>query len=154
MANNQTFTLNIKALFDASDVKAKVGDIQSTLSKLKLPDKLGSDLRTSFANVNKALDDFISKTEKGIKTKTDAAGITKSFENVTKELSKLDSLVLKVKGQLGDSVDLSKIIKLDDKTINELKAIEAEIGKLQQKLATINTSKLDAIKTSTLFGFF
>jgi len=27
MANNSNFTINIKALFDASDVKAKVGDI-------------------------------------------------------------------------------------------------------------------------------
>ena len=73
MANSQTFTLNIKALFDASDVKAKVGDIQSSLSRLKLPDKLSTDLNKSFTNVNKALDDFISRSEKGIKTKTDAS---------------------------------------------------------------------------------
>ena len=77
MMANQSFTINIKALFDASDVKAKVGDIQSTLSKLKLPDKLTANLNTSFTNVNKALDDFISRTDKGVKSKAEATGITK-----------------------------------------------------------------------------
>jgi len=49
-------------------------------------------------NANKALDDFISRTQQGVKTKTDAAGISKSFENVTKELTNLDNLMIKVKG--------------------------------------------------------
>jgi hypothetical protein len=58
---------------------------------------LSADLNKSFANVNKALDDFTSKTEKGIKTKSDATGITKSFDTVTKELTNLDNLLIKVK---------------------------------------------------------
>ena len=147
MANNQTFTLNIKALFDASDVKAKVGDIQSTLSKLKLPDKLATDLNNSFTNVNKALDDFISKTEKGVKTKADATGITKSFDAVTKELTNLDNLMIKVKSQIGDGVDLSKIIKIDDKTRNELTQLEEKIKAIQTELANINTNKLSQLES-------
>jgi hypothetical protein len=63
-----------------------------------LPDKLATDLNKSFTNVNKALDDFISKSEKGIKTKADATGITRSFDTVTKELTNLDNLLIKVKG--------------------------------------------------------
>ena len=146
MANGSSYTLNIKALFDASSVKAGVGEIQNSLKSLKLPDKLATDLNNSFANVNKALDDFTSKVEKGVKTKSDAGGITKSFENVTKELTKLDNLMIKVKGQLGEGVDLSKIIKLDDKTLQELSAIEAKIKSLQSELATINTSKLSQLQ--------
>ena len=143
---NQSFTINIKALFDASDVKAKVGDIQSTLSKLKLPDKLTANLNTSFTNVNKALDDFISRTEKGVKSKADATGITKSFEAVTKELTNLDNLMMKVKSQVGDSVDLSKIIKIDDKTRSGLAQIEAQIKSLQAELSKINTNKLSSLE--------
>lgn len=146
MMANQSFTINIKALFDASDVKAKVGDIQSTLSKLKLPDKLTTNLNTSFTNVNKALDDFISRTEKGVKSKADATGITKSFEAVTKELTNLDNLMIKVKSQVGDGVDLSKIIKIDDKTRSELAQIEAQIKSLQAELSKINTNKLSSLE--------
>jgi hypothetical protein len=107
MAGSSNFTLNIKALFDASSVKAGVNEIQNSLKSLKLPDKLATDLNSSFANVNKALDDFTSKVEKGVKNKGDANGITKSFENVTKELTKLDNLMIKVKSQLGEGVDLT-----------------------------------------------
>ena len=107
MAGSSSYTLNIKALFDASSVKAGVNEIQNSLKSLKLPDKLATDLNSSFANVNKALDDFTSKVEKGVKTKGDANGITKSFENVTKELTKLDNLMIKVKSQLGEGVDLT-----------------------------------------------
>lgn len=148
MMANQSFTINIKALFDASDVKAKVGDIQSTLSKLKLPDNLTANLNTSFTNVNKALDDFISRTEKGVKSKADATGITKSFEAVIKELTNLDNLMMKVKSQVGDGVDLSKIIKIDDKTRSELAQIEAQIKSLQAELSKINTNKLSSLEQS------
>ena len=81
---NQSFTVNIKALFNASDVKAKVGDIQNALKNIKLPDDLKRSLDSSFTNVNKALDDFNSKVNKGVKSKSDASGITKAFDNVTK----------------------------------------------------------------------
>lgn len=146
MMANQSFTINIKALFDASEVKAKVGDIQSTLSKLKLPDKLTANLNTSFTNVNKALDDFISRTEKGVKSKADATGITKSFEAITKELTNLDNLMMKVKSQVGDGADLSKIIKIDDKTRSGLVQIEAQIKSLQAELSKINTNKLSSLE--------
>lgn len=146
MMANQSFTINIKALFDASEVKAKVGDIQSTLSKLKLPDKLTANLNTSFTNVNKALDDFVSRTEKGIKSKADATGITKSFEAITKELTNLDNLMMKVKSQVGDGADLSKIIKIDDKTRSGLAQIEAQIKSLQAELSKINTNKLSSLE--------
>ena len=148
MAGSQTFTLNIKALFDASDVKAKVGDIQSSLSRLKLPDKLSADLNKSFANVNKALDDFISRSEKGIKTKTDASGLTKSFETVSKELTNLDNLMMNVKSQLGNGVDLSKIIKFDGSVKEKLESINKEITALQQKINSINTNKVKQLETA------
>ncbi|MBQ5474389.1 MAG: hypothetical protein IIT65_06740 [Lachnospiraceae bacterium] len=42
------------------------------------------------------------------------------MDNVIKEFTKVQELAAKVKTELGDSVDLSKIIKLDDNTIKRL----------------------------------
>jgi len=61
MANNSTFTLNIKALFDASDIKAKVGDIEKAFNNIKLSDGLKRNLTSSFNDLNKALDTFQAK---------------------------------------------------------------------------------------------
>ena len=146
MANGSSYTLNIKALFDASNVKAGVSEIQNSLKSLKLPDKLATDLNTSFANVNKALDDFTGKVEKGIKTKGDANGITKSFETVTKELTKLDNLMIKVKSQFGEGADLNSLIRIDDKTRNELNQIEAKIKAIKSELSNTNASKLNQLQ--------
>ena len=146
MASNKTFTLNIKALFDASDVKAKVGDIESALKNIKLPDKLSADLNKSFAGINKALDEFVSKSEKGIKTKADATGINKSFEAVTKELNNLDNLLLKVKTQLGEGVDLSKIITFDSDVKSQLESINQQVEKFQKEINKINTDKLAEVE--------
>ena len=146
MANGSSYTLNIKALFDASSVKAGIGEIQNSLKSLKLPDKLASDLNTGFANVNKAIDDFTSKVEKGIKTKGDASGITKSFETVTKELTKLDNLMIKVKSQFGEGANLDSLIKIDDKTRNELNQIEAKIKAIKSELSNTNASKLNQLQ--------
>ena len=145
MANNQTFTLNIKALFDASDVKSKVGDIQKAFSNLKLPDNLKKSLDTSFTNLNKALSDFESRAARGVKTKADAKGLTSSMDNVIKEFTKVQELAAKVKTELGDSVDLSKIIKLDDNTIKRLTKLQNQAKQLKEELANINTGKLEKL---------
>lgn len=146
MASGSSYTLNIKALFDASNVKAGVSEIQNSLKSLKLPDKLATDLNTSFVNVNKALDDFTSKVEKGIKTKGDANGITRSFETVTKELTKLDNLMIKVKSQFGEGADLNSLIRIDDKTRNELNQIETKIKAIKSELSNTNASKLNQLQ--------
>ena len=148
MANGSSYTLNIKALFDASSVKAGIGEIQNSLKSLKLPDKLATDLNSSFTNVNKALDDFTSRVEKGVKTKSDATGITKSFENVTKELTKLDNLMIKVKSQLGEGVDLTQMVKFDEATTNKLKEIGKEVDDLQKKINSINAEKLNKFQAA------
>ena len=145
MANNQTFTLNIKALFDAEDVKNKLGNIQTTLSNLKMPDKMGRDITNSFITANKALDDFILKSQRGVKTSGDATGISRSFENVTKELNKLDKLLDGVRAEVADGVDLSHFFKIDEKTKTRLAELTQEIDDLKTRISNINTSKLDEL---------
>ena len=114
MASSQTFTLNIKALFDASDVKAKVSDIQNSFKNLRLPDNLSKNLTDNFASLNKALSEYESRLAKGVNTKADAKGLTASVDNIVKEFTKVENVVSKIQSELGNSVDLSKIIKFDE----------------------------------------
>ena len=148
MASSQTFTLNIKALFDASDVKAKVSDIQKSFSNLKLPDNLSKSFTSSFDSLNKALTDFETRAAKGVKTKADAKGLTGSMDNVIKEFTKVQSVVDKIRNEIGSSVDLSKIIKFDRSTVEELKRLEEQAAKLKAEIASINTSKLKDLQTT------
>ena len=148
MASGQSFTLSIKALFDASDIKAKVGDIQKSFSNLRLPDNLKRSLDTSFTSLNKALNDFEQRAAKGVTSKTDAKGITSSLEKVINEFNQVDKVISKVKQELGSGADLSKLIKLDDATLERLRNLKKEIDDIQQQLANINASKIDNIKKS------
>ena len=139
---NQNFTLNIKALFDASSVKAGVNEIQSSLKSLKLPDNLDKNLKSSFVNVEKALTDFETRAAKGVKTKADAKGLTGSMDKVVSEFTKLSTIIDKVRSEIGNTADLSQIIKLNDQDIQKIRDLEKEAAKLKQELGEINTSKV------------
>ena len=145
MANSQTFTLNIKALFDASAVKAKVGELQGAFNKLRLPDTLSKSLESNFTSLNKALSDFESRTAKGIKTSADAKGLSTSLDKVIKEFTALEEVINKVQSEIGNTVDLSSIVKFDDNTLKQLRDIENEISRIKDKIANVNAGKLKEI---------
>lgn len=145
MANSQTFTLNIKALFDASDVKAKVGDLQNAFKNIKLPTDLQKNFDTSLSNLTKALNDFESRAAKGVSSKADAKGLTTSIDNVIKEFSKVEDVVGKIKTEFGSAIDLSQFVKLDDATLNKIKTLKEEIKQLQQQISDVTSGKLDQI---------
>ena len=90
MGNSTSYTVNIKALFDAGDVQAKIKNIQTTLNNLKLPDNLRSNFNSTFNELNKALEDFQTKSRQGIKSKGDSTAINKSFDRVVAEMEKYD----------------------------------------------------------------
>lgn len=144
----QSFTINIKALFDASDVKAKVSDIQNAFKNIKLPDNLQKNFTSSFDSLNKALTDFETRAAKGIKTKADAKGLTGSMDNVIKEFTKVQSVVDKIRSELGTSIDLSKAIKLDDATLNKLNSLKQQIADIQKQLSSVNANKITALEAS------
>ena len=147
MASSQTFTLNIKALFDASDVKAKVGDIQNAFKNIKLPDNLQKSFDTSLSGLTKALTDFETRAAKGVSSKADAKGITTSIDNVIKEFSKVEDVVGKIKTEMGTSLDLSKMVKLDEGTLNKIKTLKDEIKQLQQQISDITAGKLEQVNS-------
>ena len=101
MSGSTSYTVNIKALFDAGDALNKIKNIQTVLNNLKLPDNLRTNLDSSFKNLDKALQDFQNRSERGIKTKADATGITRSFDTVVKEFENIDKIVTKIKAEMG-----------------------------------------------------
>ena len=148
MASSQTFTLNIKALFDASDVKAKVNDLQNAFKNIRLPSDLQKNFDTSLSNLTKALNDFESRAAKGVSSKADAKGITNSIDTVIKEFSKVEEVVGKIKTEFGSAVDLSQFVKLDDATLNKIKNLREEIKQLQQQITDVTGSKLEQVNNA------
>ena len=147
MARNQDFTLNIKALFDTSDVKNKVNNLQNAFKNIKLPDNLQKSFDKTIADLVKSVNDFESKAGKGIKNKTDATGITKAIDNVIKDFTKVEDVIAKIQSEINSSTDLSKIIKLDNGTIQKIQQLKNDIKDLRQQIADITTSKLDDVNS-------
>ena len=146
MGNSTNYTVNIKALFDAGDALSKIKNIQTVLNNLKLPDNLRTSLDSNFRSLDKALQDFQSKSEKGVKSRADATGITKSFDTVVREFENIDKIVTKIKTEMGDSIDLSNFINVDPSVKKKLEDIGKEITDLQNQLNNVNTSKLKEIE--------
>ena len=145
MARNQDFTLNIKALFDTSDVKNKVNNLQDAFKNIKLPDNLQKSFDKTIADLVKSVNDFESKAGKGIQNKTDATGITKAIDNVIKDFTKVEDVITKIQSEINSSTDLSKIIKLDGGALQKIKQLKDEIKDLRQQIADITTSKIDEV---------
>lgn len=142
MGNSTSYTVNIKALFDAGDAQAKIKNIQTTLNNLKLPDNLRSNFNNTFNSLNKAIEEFQVKSAQGIKTKADSTAINKSFDKMTAEAEKFDALVQKIRNQFGDQIDLSNWIKIDGSVTQQIDKLNKEINDLQQQLNNINAGKL------------
>lgn len=145
MASGQNFTLNIKALFDASDVRAKVVDIQKAFNNIKLPETLQKDFDAGLKNLTKSLNDFETRAEKGVSSKADAKGLTTSIDAVIKDFSKVETVINKIKAELGSSVDLSKIVKLDDATLGKIRELREEVKQLHQQISEVTSSKLEKV---------
>lgn len=146
MAGSTSYTVNIKALFDASDAQNKIKNIQTVLNNLKLPDNLRSNFNNTFNNLNKALEDFQTKSNQGIKSKADSLNLNKTFDKVVAEMEKYDQIVQKIRAQFGDQIDLSNWIKIDDSFKQKIEDINKEISSLKQQLNSINTGKLPQIE--------
>lgn len=120
MANNQTFTLNIKAVADMKDVQSNIQNIQNALSKLKLPDNLKTSFKQTFSSLDRELENYQRLMQSGFKNKGDANALEKSGNNIIR---------------LYDEV-VKKINSIDDSTLK--KAFEdlgaKEVEKLRQEL--------------------
>ena len=129
MMANQSFTVNIKALFDASDVKAKVGNIQNILSKLKLPDNLKTSFKTAFTDLNKEIDNYQRIMQNGFKTKGDVSSLEKSgnniirlYDDIVKKINSIDNTALKKAFEDAGAKEVEKLRQQLDGLQNDLKS--------------------------------
>ena len=134
MANSQTFTLNIKALFDASQVTSGAKQIQDIFKNIKLPSNLQSDFNKAFSNLESSVSKVQQKYEQGFKTKGDVSSFEKSFKEMENAAAQYEKVIQRIQAEVGTSIDLSKLIKWDDSTLSKLKAVDDEIKRIKSTL--------------------
>ena len=127
MASSQTFTLNIKAVANMQDVISNIQNIQSALSKLKMPDGLKTSFSKTFDGLEKETARYQQLLQKGFKTKGDASAFTKSGDNI---LRLYDELVSKI-----NSIDDSALKNMfKDLGTEEISRLKQELNGLQESL--------------------
>lgn len=149
MANSQTFTLNIKALFDASQVTSGAKQIQDIFKNIKLPTNLQSDFNKAFSNLESSVSKVQQKYEQGFKTKGDVSSFEKSFKEMENAAAQYEKVIQRIQAEVGTSVDLSKLIKWDDSTLSKLKAVDDEIKRIKSTLQfNVDGGPLSKIETA------
>ena len=134
MMANQSFTINIKALFDASQVTSGAKQIQDIFKNIKLPSNLQSDFQKAFSNLENSVSKVQQKYEQGFKTKGDVSSFEKSFKEMENAAAQYEKVIQRIQAEVGTSVDLSKLIKWDDSTLAKLKAVDEEIKRIKSTL--------------------
>ena len=131
---NQNFTINIKALFDASQVTSGAKQIQDIFKNIKLPNNLQSDFQKAFSGLENSVSKVQQKYEQGFKTKGDVSSFEKSFKEMENAAAQYEKVIQRIQAEVGTSVDLSKLIKWDDSTLSKLKTVEDEIKRIKSTL--------------------
>ena len=134
MMANQSFTINIKALFDASQVTSGAKQIQDMFKNIKLPNNLQSDFQKAFSSLENSVSKVQQKYEQGFKTKGDVSSFEKSFKEMENAAAQYEKVIQRIQAEVGTSVDLSKLIKWDDSTLAKLKAVDEEIKRIKSTL--------------------
>ena len=131
---NQNFTINIKALFDASQVTSGAKQIQDMFKNIKLPNNLQSDFQKAFSGLENSVSKVQQKYEQGFKTKGDVSSFEKSFKEMENAAAQYEKVIQRIQAEVGTSIDLSKLIKWDDSTLAKLKAVDEEIKRIKSTL--------------------
>ena len=147
MGNSTTATINIKAVFDNSDVVKGAQQIQNAFKNIKVSDTLQSDFNKAFSNLENSVNKVQQKYEQGFKTKGDVSSYEKAFKEMENAATQYEKVVQRIQTEVGSSVDLSKLIKWDDSTLGKLKEVENEIARLKQQLQfNTNSSALSKVE--------
>lgn len=132
----------IKTQMPVDEAKKQLADLQKSLDKLKIPDKLKDSFTGTFDGLNKELDKLQKRLNTGLNTKTDLTGFEKTSRNVEVLYTELDKLMAKVR-DLGDT-------PFAGQTTQEIERMKKEVEALQQSLGSIgkNNSQLAELKAN------
>ena len=134
-AGDKTINVTVKTLADISDVTNKAKEIQESLNKIQLPQKLKTSLETTFGNLYKEVEKASEALQHGFKTKGDVTKYERSIETINGLLTKLYTNI--------QNIDSTKLeIKVDS---NEFQQLEAQIKQLKSGIAGINTTEIQKL---------
>ena len=127
----QQFDIVGNLLLKVDGAEVGVNKLRNSLSKLKLPNNIDSDLKKSFSNLDGLFSKYKSQLQNGFKTKADVSGFTKTAKEINAEYDKITKKI----GQLNNT-NVSFNIKNDS-----IVAAEKSLNKLleTQKQLTQNT---------------
>ena len=124
--------LRIKTVMDIGDAASNIGALQKGLSKLKLPDKLNSNLNKNISEFYKEYDKYQRKIAEGIKTQSDQSQAEKSlnrmktlYSAISKELNQVTKLNIDDIIDLG-SGDFKRIADEISRTVKEINKIKVD----------------------------
>ena len=124
--------LRIKTVMDIGDAASNIGALQKGLSKLKLPDKLNSNLNKNISEFYKEYDKYQRKVAEGIKTQSDQSQAEKSLNRmkslygaISKELNQVTKLDIDDIIDLG-SGDFKRIADEISRTVKEINKIKVD----------------------------
>lgn len=134
----------IKTQMPVDEAKKQLADLQKSLDKLKIPDKLKDGFTGTFDGLNKELDKLQKRLNTGLNTKADLTGFEKTSRNVEVLYTELDKLMAKVR-DLGDT-------PFAGQTTQEIERMKKEVEALQQSLGSIGKNNSQLAELRANFG--
>lgn len=142
MMANQTFTLNFDAKLNVSQMKGALGQIQSTLNGLHLPDNITKNLQGTFNKLSEEVKNFEVLSGKDITGKADFTKLTNSANKIVDLFTRLKSQISDI-GALSDS-SLAKLFP--DSTVNNIQKAGKALSDYQNKLKSAEQDIASASK--------
>lgn len=136
----QQFDIVGNLLLKVDGAEAGVNKLRNSLSKLKLPNNIDSDLKKSFSNLDGLFSKYKSQLQNGFKTKTDVSGFTKTakeinaeYDKITKKISQLNNtnVTFNIKNDsiIAAEKNLNKLLETQKKLTQDTKSsIEKELA--------------------------
>ena len=146
MGANVQATISLKALFNGADVLGGIGKIRKELSNLKLPADLQKSSGTAFDKLLQSLEQYEQKVQQGFKGKGDVTGLDKNINSIITNFRLVEKEMEKVKAEMGDSIDLSKFIKLPPDIANAFTQLQQQIEQAKTNLNDVKTSATNALE--------
>lgn len=140
MADSRTITINLKAVSDFNDVVNNAKQIQTALSKIKVPENLKGAFDKIFSDIEKHSTKAAEAMANGFKTKGDISSFQKNINGINTAYDKLYQTITKIDGtKLGfGSYE------------GEIKSLSAQIEGLQTKMANFANTYSKAVKEATV----
>lgn len=140
MADSRTITINLKAVSDFNDVLSNAKQIQTALSKIKVPENLKGAFDKIFSDIEKHSTKAAETMANGFKTKGDISSFQKNINGINTAYDKLYQTITKIDGtKLGfGSYE------------GEIKSLSAQIEGLQTKMANFANTYSKAVKDATV----